>query len=168
MVYQVVVRLDASSPNKAILHRMKGSPKQATESEITPPPTVRSPTRPPSYTIVTYTQRAHAVPCRLPCCWFSLCALWAQVSWFFKYSCAVLDPSGSYNPSTLSSPGFPELHLIFGCGSPHLFPSVVACWELLKMTCSPDLSMPNLLSSPKPPHYWNHPWRLLEFPEPPD
>ena len=36
----------------------KGSQKQATESETAPAPTVRSPTRRPSYTTVTYVQRA--------------------------------------------------------------------------------------------------------------
>jgi hypothetical protein len=44
---------------------------------------------------------------------------------------SVLDPSGSYSSS--SHPPFlqdsPKLHLMFGCGSLHLFPSV-AGWSL--------------------------------------
>lgn len=37
---------------------------------------------------------------------------------FVAFLRGVLDPSGSYNPS---SARFPELHLMFGSGSPHLF-----------------------------------------------
>ena len=40
------------------------------------------------------------------------------------YSCSVLDPSGSYNPSSPSSKEFPEIYPMFGFGSLHLFPSV--------------------------------------------
>jgi hypothetical protein len=36
----------------------------------------------------------------------------------------VLKLFGSYNPSAPSSIGFPELYLMFGCGSLHLFSSV--------------------------------------------
>lgn len=37
-----------------------------------------------------------------------------------RFSCMVLDPSGSYDPSPLSSEDYP----VFGCGSLHLFPTV--------------------------------------------
>jgi len=37
----------------------------------------------------------------------------------------VLEPSGFYNPSSHSSTEFCKLHLMFGCGSLHLFLSVV-------------------------------------------
>ena len=42
----------------------------------------------------------------------------------------VLDPSVSYNSSSTLSKGFPELCLMFGCASLHLFPSV-AGWSLV-------------------------------------
>ena len=62
-------------------------------------------------------------PCMLFGWWFSLCEPpWAQVSWLCRFSCIVLDPSGSYNPSSPSSEEFPKLCLLFGCGSLHLFP----------------------------------------------
>ena len=41
----------------------------------------------------------------------------------------VLNPSGSDNPSSLSSAGFPVFSLMFGCGSLHLFPSATR-WRL--------------------------------------
>ena len=43
---------------------------------------------------------------------------------FCGFSCGVLNPSGSYNPSSPSFSEFSKLGLMFGCGSLHLFPSV--------------------------------------------
>jgi hypothetical protein len=64
----------------------------------------------------------------------SMLALWlvvqplsapsAQVSWFCRFLSGVLDPSGSFNPSSWSSEGFLKLHLTSGCGCLHLFLSV--------------------------------------------
>ena len=44
-------------------------------------------------------------------------------------SYGIFDLSGSFNPSCLSSTRFPELQLMFGCGSLHLLASV-AEWRL--------------------------------------
>lgn len=55
--------------------------------------------------------------------------LWSYVVWFWRFSCGVLVLSDSCNPSPLSSTRFPGLCLIFGCGSLHLFLSVVG-WKL--------------------------------------
>lgn len=44
-----------------------------------------------------------------------------SVSQFSRCPC----PSGSYNPSSSSSKGFPEHHLMFNCGSLHF---TVSCW----------------------------------------
>ena len=61
----------------------------------------------------------------LPGWHFSLSeSLWVKVSRFCRFSCSVLDPSGSYNPSSPSFSGFPKLLLMLGCGSLHLFPSI--------------------------------------------
>lgn len=54
------------------------SQRQASESETAPAPAVRSPTRRPSYTIVTYVPRSS--PRRLPGWLFNLCEpLWPRV-----------------------------------------------------------------------------------------
>ena len=67
-----------------------------------------------------------------PDCWFSAnVPQWIQVSWFYGFSCGVLDPSSSYNPFFSSSAGFLELHLIFGCGSLLLFPSAAGWFQIL-------------------------------------
>jgi hypothetical protein len=71
-----------------------------------------------------------SVPFMLSDWQFSLCELlWAQVSWFCKFSCGVLDPSVSSNFSSLSSKEFLKLCLMFGSA---LFPSV-AGWSFLQM-----------------------------------
>ena len=65
----------------------------------------------------------------LPGWHFSLSeSLWVKVSRFCRFSCSVLDPTGSLNPSFHSS-RLSELCLMFGCGSLHLFPSA-AGWSL--------------------------------------
>ena len=54
--------------------------------------------------------------------WLAVCfcgTLWAQVSRFCRFSCGILDPSGSYSPSFPSFTGFPKCHLMFGYGSLH-------------------------------------------------
>ena len=59
--YQVAVRVGTSSgiqDGQGNPVEGKGSQKQATESETTPTPTVRSPTRWPIYTTIIYVQRA--------------------------------------------------------------------------------------------------------------
>lgn len=83
--------------------------------------TVRSLTRTTSYTTIMYMLRSD--PCQLPGCHFSDTS--DQVSWFR----GILDNSGSNSPSSRSSTGFLEYHLLFGCGSLHLLPSVVG-WSL--------------------------------------
>jgi hypothetical protein len=50
-----------------------------------------------------------------------------QGSWFCRFSCGVLDLSGSFNSSSCCSIGSPKLLLMFGCGSLHLFSSVAGC-----------------------------------------
>ena len=62
--------------------------------------------------------------------WFSLWRpLWDQVGWFCRFSCGVLDLSGSLNPLSPSSAWFPNAPLMFGCRSLHHFPSD-ARWSL--------------------------------------
>jgi hypothetical protein len=86
-------------------------------------------------------QRPGSVPRRLPAWQLSLYELlWAQVIWFFWFSYGVLDPSGSYILSSLSSAGFPKLCWMFGCGSLHLFPSV-AGWSLSDVSWARHQSM---------------------------
>jgi hypothetical protein len=55
--------------------------------------------------------------------------LWAQVSWFCRFSCIFFDSSGSLSPISHSSIRCPELCLMFDCGSLHLFPSAFG-WSL--------------------------------------
>ena len=100
----------------------KGSQKRTKSQRYPLLPLLGIPTRKPSNTTVTYIQRPRSVPCTVPGCQFSLCEpLWAQAGWFFRFFCGVLDPSGSYNPSSLSFARLPKLCLIFGCRSLHLF-----------------------------------------------
>ena len=64
-----------------------------------------------------------SVPYMLSPWWFNLYdPLWAQVSWFCRFSYGVLDPSGSYSSSFPSPTGFNKLHLMFDCLSLYLFP----------------------------------------------
>ena len=66
-----------------------------------------------------------SAPYRFPTWWFSLTeSLWMQVKRYYRFSCSVLVPSGSYNPSSPSSTRFPKLYLISGYGSQDLLPSV--------------------------------------------
>jgi hypothetical protein len=47
-------------------------------------------------------RRPRSVACILSSWWFSLCEPpWAQISWFYRFSCAVLDP---LIPTTLPPP----------------------------------------------------------------
>lgn len=62
------------------------------------------------------------VPHRLSGYCFKVCEFLSQVSCFCEFYCDELDPSVSNN-SSFSSAGFPELSLMFGCESLHLFPS---------------------------------------------
>lgn len=121
---------------------------------MTLPPTVRSPTRTPSYTALTYVQTIWSVSCWLHACWFSLSApLWVQV-----VDCSVPDPSGTYDSFCSSSTGFLKLHLRFGWGSLNLFPSV-AGWSysggrLRKIFAKRNLRIPKgftPIPSPQPP-----------------
>ena len=96
-----------------------------------------------------------SVTCRLSGCRFNLCeSIWAQVSWFCRFPCGVLDPCGSYNPSTLSSAGLPKLSLMFSCGSLLLFLSV-AGWILS------DDSYVRLLSASIAEYYKCQGWALF-------
>ena len=67
------------------------------------------------------------IPCSSLTWQFSVSVpLWDQVSGFCRFSCGVLDPSASFNPSSPSSIGFPKLPLTFGCGSLYLFHQLLA------------------------------------------
>lgn len=62
--------------------------------------------------------------------WLSLCELiWMCFIWLCRFSCGILDCSGSFDSSSTYSTGFPKLYLIIGCGSLHLFQSVPG-WNL--------------------------------------
>ena len=48
--------------------------------------------------------------------------LWSLLSWFFgSYSPGILNPSDFYNTSSSCSAEFPDLCLMFACGSLHVF-----------------------------------------------
>lgn len=77
MAYKTAVKLSTSSCVKA----KQGDPvwrvasrKPVKESETAPVPTVRSPRRGPSYTTVTYMQRAEVSPLQTP--WLLVQSLW--------------------------------------------------------------------------------------------
>jgi hypothetical protein len=76
-------------------------------------------------------------PDKLPDIHSSLCVpLWALVSWFCgPSSCGALDHSGSYSLSSPSSVGFPDLHLMFGCGPLYVFLSDAGCHLFFSKFC---------------------------------
>jgi hypothetical protein len=125
MVSQVTVRLGTFLHIKAGQGNpvgRKGSQEQAEELETAPVPTVRSPTRTSSYTIIMYMQRIWTRPLHAPSLSVQYPCASMNPGWLFwgRFSCGVLDPSGFYNPSL-----FPQdypLCLMFACA---LFPSVV-------------------------------------------
>jgi hypothetical protein len=94
MAYQVAVRLGASLPIKTGQANPVGKKESQHQERVrdSATPTVRSPTRIPSYTTIAYMQRTY-VRC-IHGCLFSLCkSLWGLVSWFCgPYSCDVLLP----------------------------------------------------------------------------
>jgi hypothetical protein len=65
-----------------------------------------------------------SIPCMLSGWWFGLHKPFrAQVHCRCRSSCDILNLSGSFNPSSLlPSTRFPELPVMFGCGSLQLFP----------------------------------------------
>lgn len=96
--------------------------RQSLESDT--PPVLRSPTGRLSYTTVTHVPRAQT---RDVCSFFLVQSLWALMGpgYLIVYvDCGVHDLFCSFNPSSPSSVGLSKLHLIFGCGLLHLFPSV--------------------------------------------
>lgn len=98
----------------------KGSKQQAKESKIAPAFTVRSPTKVPSYTTISYLHRIWVRPMQAP--WLSFISL-SPYEPRIVYSLdfyGVLDPSGSYNPFPPSLAEFTALYL---CGSSYLLPS---------------------------------------------
>ena len=69
-------------------------------------------------------------PCRITRCWFGLYEFrWARLAVSVGFLYNGLDPSGPYNPSSISSVGFSKLSQTFGFGSLDLFPSVTG-WNL--------------------------------------
>lgn len=106
MAYQVAVRLGISphiTAEKGNPMRGKMFQKQAKVSETVPMPTVRCPIGTPSYTTVTTIQRPYIRAMKAIGYWFSFCELLlVQISWFFGFSCSVLEPYGSYNCSSPS------------------------------------------------------------------
>jgi hypothetical protein len=121
VAYQVAVRLGTSSSS---IKSRGGTQRQATKLETAPVAPCKSSTRRPSYTTVTYVQRAQIRSMQASC--LAVQSLWAFMGsgyllvWF---SYDNLDPFDSYNPSSPSSEGFPNFCLMFRCGSLHLFQS---------------------------------------------
>ena len=132
LAYQIAVELGPSSAIEA----RQGSPvrqrpqRQATESETTPAAALGVPHKDWAAQLLHVCTGFRSVLCMLSGWQFSLCGpLMAQVSWFWRFSCGVLDLSGSFNPSFPSS----------SCGSLHQFPSV-AGWNLSDETYARLLS----------------------------
>ena len=99
----------------------KGFKKEVTESETSSAPSVRSPTRIPSYITVTIMHRSYdqsysssLVFCSVSVCTSELCLV------VYVFFLVVLGPPGSHNPFSPSSTGFPEVCLMFGCESLYL------------------------------------------------
>jgi hypothetical protein len=97
-------------------------PKAGNVARDSPAPALGVPHEDPTAGLLHMCRGPRSIPCMLSGWQTSLYEpLWAQVSWFCRFSCGALDPSGSFNPSSPFSTGFYKLCLVFGCGSLHLF-----------------------------------------------
>lgn len=126
LAYQIAVGLGASSFTEVNKAAQLGArdPKAGYVLRDSPCSWLRIPHEHPAPYLLHTCINPTSIPCMLSGWQFSLYDLSeAQGSWFCRFSCGVLGRSGSFNASFPSSPGFPNLHLMFGYGSLHQFPS---------------------------------------------
>jgi hypothetical protein len=125
-MHLLLLRLQKRAP------RGERYPKAANADKGSPYSCFRSPTWRTSCTTVTYIQRF--IPCLLPVWYFSVHELLlAYFSWSCRFSCSVLDPSGSFNCFSPSSTQFIDLHLVCSSGSLLQFLSVAGNTSLMKV-----------------------------------
>lgn len=113
-----------SKLNKAIQQELKHSTRRK-KSQRQPLITARSLARTPGYSAITYAEDRLQTPTDSLISAISL----DSIDSVLPVLMVSLSPFGSFNPSSHSSTGFPELCLMFGCGTFHKLPLFVG-WRL--------------------------------------
>ena len=122
--------------------------RQLVQTETAPTPALGAPHEDPAVQLSHMFKGPRCIPCLLSVWYFSVHEpLLTYVSWFCRFSCGVLDPSGSFNPSSPSSIIFHKIHwspLMFSCGSLlflSLFLSVICETSLMTIMLSSCLQV---------------------------